>query len=96
MPKKDISQEILNTIVDPTIVKFVDDYRQLKQGVSKGAVKRKATPTKKAPLRKSKPAQTKRANSESTLRSKVLSGNANAGEEKDFLKAMAERSLGNV
>ena len=91
-----ISQEILNTIVDPAIVKFVDDYRQLKQGVSKGAVKRKQTPVKKAPLRKAKPVQTKRENAQATLRSKVLSGNANAGEEKDFLKAMAERSLGNV
>ena len=91
-----ISEDVLNNVVDPGIVKFVDDYRQLKQGVTKGAVKRKALPVKKAPLRKSKTVAKQKQDASDVLRSKVLSGNADSGEEKDFLKAMAERSLGNI
>ena len=47
-----ISSELLDTVVDPTIVKFVDDYRRLKQGVTKGQAKRKTTTVKKAPIKK--------------------------------------------
>jgi len=49
-----ISPEVLDSIADPIIVKFVDDYRRLKQGITKGTAKRKSTPAKKAPLRKAK------------------------------------------
>jgi hypothetical protein len=91
-----ISEEVLNTVVDPGIVKFVDDYRQLKQGVTKGAVKRKALPIKKAPVKKSKTVNQQKQDRSEVLRSKVLSGKADSSEEKDFLKAMAERSLGNI
>jgi len=88
-----ISEEVLNTVVDPNIVKFVDDYRQLKQGVSQGAVKRKKLPAKKAPIKKSKTVSQQKADASQQLRAKVLSGQGNQGDEKDFLKAMAERSL---
>ena len=91
-----ISEEVLNAVVDPGIVKFVDDYRQLKQGVDKGAVKRKQLPTKKAPLKKSRTVKQQKADAGQVLRSKVLSGKGNESDEKDFLKAMAERSLGNI
>ena len=91
-----ISEDVLNNVVDPGIVKFVDDYRQLKQGVTKGAVKRKALPVKKAPVKKSKTVSQQKQDRSQVLRSKVLSGKADSGEEKDFLKAMAERSLGNI
>ena len=37
-----INPDVLDQITDPVIVKFVDDYRRLKQGVKKGAAKRKA------------------------------------------------------
>ena len=91
-----ISEDVLNGVVDPGIVKFVDDYRQLKQGVDKGAVKRKALPVKKAPVKKSKTVTQQKEDKSQLLRSKVLSGKADQSEEKDFLKAMAERSLGNI
>ena len=91
-----ISEEVLNTVVDPSIVKFVDDYRQLKQGVSQGAVKRKKLPAKKAPVKKAKTVTQQKVDASQALRSKVLSGKGDQSDEKDFLKAMAERSLGNV
>ena len=91
-----ISEDVLNMVVDPTIVKFVDDYRQLKQGVTKGAVKRKALPAKKAPVKKAKTVTQQKSDAKQVLRSKVLSGEGNSSDEKDFLRAMAERSLGNI
>ena len=94
--KEGISEDVLNSIVDPAIVKFVDDYRQLKQGVNKGAVKRKALPVKKAPVKKSKTVTQQKTDAKKVLRSKVLSGEGNSSDEKDFLRAMAERSLSNI
>lgn len=88
-----ISPEVLDQIADPVIVKFVDDYRRLKQGVTKGAVKRKSTPTKKAPLRKAKTPQKKKQDAAARLRERTLSGQASAEEQKDFLRSLAERSL---
>ena len=53
-----IKPEVIDVIVDPGIVKFVNDYRQLKMGVSKGSAKRKAAPdiTGLTPYFKPKPA----------------------------------------
>ena len=91
-----ISEEVLNTVTDPTIVKFVDDYRQLKQGVKKGAVKRKAAPIKKAPTRKSKTVKKQKSDAQEVLRAKVLSGKGAQEEEMSFLRSMAQKSLSNV
>ena len=88
-----ISAEVLDTIADPMIVKFVDDYRKLKQGINKGTVKRKATITKKAPLRKTKSTAKKAEDADTALRKKTLSGKANDVEQMDFLRGLAKRSL---
>ena len=88
-----ISPEVLDSIADPIIVKFVDDYRRLKQGVSKGAVKRKSTPTKKAPLRKAKTVSKQKEDAREATRRRALSGQASADEQQAFLRTLAERSL---
>jgi hypothetical protein len=88
-----IAPEVLDTIADPIIVKFVDDYRRLKQGVTKGAAKRKETKVKTVPVRKAKPASQKRVEKQNSIRDKALSGNASQSEQMDFLKTLAERSL---
>ena len=88
-----IAPEILDTIADPIIVKFVDDYRRLKQGVSKGQAKRKTTIVKKAPIRKAKTRSQKETSNAERLRQKALSGNASADEQQDFLRSLAQRSL---
>jgi len=88
-----IAPEVLDTIADPVIVKFVDDYRRLKQGVSKGQAKRKTTTVKKAPIRKAKTRSQKETSQAENIRQKALSGNASADEQQDFLRSLAQRSL---
>ena len=92
-----INPDVLDTIVDPAIVKFVDDYRRLKQGVSKGKAKRKAVPAKKGvPSRKATPAQKKKADAETRRKQKVMSGKGTQKDEMDFLRDYASRSLNNL
>ena len=91
-----VAAGILDTITDPSIVKFVDDYRRLKQGVSKGKAKRKAASTKKVPAKKSTPVNQKKATKKANLRNKVLSGNGNEGDEMNFLRNFASESLKNI
>jgi len=88
-----IAPEILDTIADPIIVKFVDDFRRLKQGVAKGQAKRKTATVKKAPVKKAKPANKKKQEREQSIRQKALSGNATQSEQMDFLRGLASRSL---
>jgi len=91
-----ISEEVLDTIVDPAIVKFVNDYRILKQGVSKGSVKRKAAPLKKIPTRKSRPVQQKKIDAAQALRKRALSKDSSKADQDAFLRSYAERSLSNL
>jgi len=88
-----IAAEILDTIADPVIVKFVDDYRRLKQGVSKGAAKRKSTAVKKAPIRKAKTRTQKEVDAKEQLRQRALSEDSTQEDQMAFLRGLAERSL---
>lgn len=88
-----IPAEVLDTIADPVIVKFVDDYRRLKQGVTKGAAKRKVTTVKKAPIKKTRTRNQKEIDAKSRAREKVLSGEGSDADQMDFLRGLAERSL---
>ena len=81
-----IAPEILDTIVDPVIVKFVDDYRRLKQGVTKGTAKRKATVVKKAPIRKSKTKTQKTIDKESKIRNRAFSEDSSDDDQMAFLR----------
>ena len=92
-----IDPDVLNQITDPAIVKFVDDYRRLKQGVSKGAAKRKAVPAKKAlPSKKSTPAKKKAATQAARRKAKAFSENASSEDQMAFLRDYASRSLNNL
>ena len=88
-----IAPAILDTIVDPVLVKFVDDYRRLKQGVSKGTAKRKATVVKKAPIRKSKSKTQKTIDRESKIRNRALSEDSSDEEQMTFLRGLANQTL---
>ena len=91
-----IKEDVLNTVTDPSIVKFVDDYRQLKQGIKQGSVKRKALPVKKAPVRKAKTVSKQKQDADQVLRAKVLAGKGEASDDMAFLKSIAQKSLSNV
>ena len=89
-----IAEELLGSIVDPVVVKFIDDYRRLKQGVKKGAAKRKTVPAKKAlPTKKATPKAKKAEARERSVRNKVMSGDSSKAEQDAFAKMLASRSL---
>ena len=88
-----VPEEVLNAIADPIIVKFVDDYRRLKESVSKGTAKRKTTTAKKAPVRKSKTPTKRKQDAESATRNRALSENSSKEDQMAFLRGLAERSL---
>ena len=88
-----ITPEVIDVIVDPNVVKFVNDYRQLKQGVAKGSAKRKAVPTKRVPTRNAKSSSQKKTQKVADLRSRALKANSSKADQDAFLKTLAERSL---
>lgn len=94
--KEGVKPEIIDTIVDPTIVKFVDDYRRLKQGVTKGTVKRKSVPAKRIPVRKTKSVNEKKNQRAADLRTRALSSNSSKSDQDAFLKTLAEKSLSKI
>ena len=91
-----IAPELLDTVADPVLIKFVDDYRRLKQGVSKGTAKRKTKAVKKAPIRKAKTRTQKEVDAQEQVRQRALSENASSDDQMDFLRGLAERSLSNI
>ena len=88
-----IQPEILDRITDPVIVKFVDDYRRLKQGVTKGTAKRKATVVKKAPVRKAKTRSQKEIDNETKIRQRAFSEDSSNEDQMAFLRGLANKSL---
>jgi len=88
-----IQPEVLDTIVDPVIVKFVDDYRRLKQGITKGSAKRKATVVKKAPVRKAKTRSQKEVDQEARIRQRAFAEDSSNEDQMAFLRGLAEKSL---
>ena len=89
-----INPDVLDTITDPIIVKFVDDYRRLKQGVNKGKAKRKAVPAKKSvPSKKPTSAAKKKADAEKMRKARAFREDATKEDQMDFLRDFASKSL---
>jgi hypothetical protein len=88
-----INPEILDKVTDPVIVKFVDDYRRLKQGVTKGTAKRKATVVKKTPIRKAKTKSQKEVDNETKIRQRAFSEDSSSDDQMAFLRGLANKSL---
>ena len=88
-----ISEDLLGSIYDPQIVKFINDYRKLKTAKDTGAVKRKAAPmVKSVPSKKGTPKAQKEKQAATASRSKVLSGEGSRQDELDFLKRISSVS----
>jgi len=91
--KEGISEELLGSVYDPQVVKFINDYRKLKTAKEAGAVKRKAAPTvKSVPSKKGTPKSQKEQQAAVATRSKVLSGEGSKQDELDFLKRISSVS----
>lgn len=86
-----IPEEFLDIIFDARVVKFVDDYRQLKEKTSSGAKKRKKVNTAKGVPTKRKITKKERAKRENVaLRESVLSGQGDDTSELAFLKTLSK------
>lgn len=93
--KEGIDEKLLDTIVDPKIVKFVDDYRRLKEGVKKGTAKRKVVTVRKAPVKKAKTKSQKEVDQATKIRDRAFAEDASNEDQMAFLRGYAEQSLGN-
>jgi hypothetical protein len=88
-----IPQELLSTIADANVIKFIDDYRKLKHKATKGAVKRKATPkAKSAPIKKGPSRNSQQAKATTAVRNKVLTGTGSEEDQLSFLKNLSKFS----
>ena len=90
-----IPEEFIDTVVDPVMVKFVNDYRLLKQGVTKGQAKRKSAPAKQIPVKKAQSTAKKKADQDAMIKARAFKEDANPDDQMAFLKQLASRSLGN-
>jgi hypothetical protein len=88
-----IADELLNSVIDPNVVKFIDDYRRLKNGINKGAAKRKDIPTKKVPTKKPAAANKKATDKEKMVKARAFKEGASKDDQMDFLRQYASNSL---
>jgi hypothetical protein len=87
-----IPEELLDTIMDAKVVKFIDDYRKLKQKTSSGSAKRKKAPKAKGvpTKRGSTSKRVREGKQKGALRDTVLSGEADEASQLDFLKSLSK------
>ena len=87
-----IPEELLDTIMDAKVVKFIDDYRKLKQKTSSGSAKRKQAPKAKGvpTKRGSTSKRVREGKQKGALRETVLSGSADEKAQMDFLKSLSK------
>ena len=92
-----LSEEFMLSITDPTVVKVMDDYRKLKQGVTEGAKKRVKAPVKKAPTKaKARTEKQKKASKENMTKARAFREDASKEDQDAFLRQLASRSLGDL
>ena len=85
---------VLDNIIDPKIVKALNDFRILKGNVSKGTAKRKVVPAKKGiPTKKAAPASKKKADKAQMVKARAFKENASNEDQMDFLRQHASKSL---
>ena len=89
-----LSEEFMLSITDPTVVKVMDDYRKLKQGVTAGAKKRAKAPVKKAPTKKPTTEKQKKASKENMTKARAFREDATEEDQMAFLRQHAARTLG--
>ena len=87
-----IPEALLESVYDPAVVKFINDYRMLKTKAAKGEVKRKESAAKATPVKKGTPQITKQKQVNTDLRNRTLSGEGSNQDHLDFLKNLSNVS----
>jgi hypothetical protein len=89
-----LPEYLVDSIMDPDVVRVLNDYRILKTGVAKGEAKRKAVPAKKAvPTKKAKTKQAKEVDKEKMIKARAFREDASKEDQDAFLKQYAANSL---
>ena len=89
-----LPEYLVDSIMDPTVIRVLNDYRILKTGVSKGQAKRKAAPVKKAvPTKKTKTKQAKQEDKEKMVKARAFREDATKEDQDAFLRQYAANSL---
>jgi len=89
-----LPEQLLNVVTDPVLVKFVYDYKQLKKGVKKGAVKRKEVRKLKTPVKRSQPEAKKQQDREQMIKARAFKEDSSKADQDAFMKQYAMKSLG--
>jgi len=89
-----IPEALINVITEPSIVKFVYDYKNLKNGVSRGAEKRKVTKKLKTPAKRSRPANKVQMDREAMIKARAFKQDSSKADQDAFMKQYALKSLG--
>lgn len=89
-----VPEDVVDSIVDPVTVKILNDYRKLKQSVSKGQAKRKTVAVKKAvPVKKGRSKSKQKQDSANLTKARAFREDASDDDQMAFLKQYAENSL---
>ncbi len=76
-----LQEGLVDSIVDPVIVKVIDEYRRLKESTGKGAVKRKKAPVKRVPTKKPVTAKNKKSNRADQARQRIKKGKGSENDD---------------
>ena len=77
-----LDERMVDSIVDPMMIKAIDGYRRLSENSSKGTAKRKQTPVKRVPTKKPVTAKTKKSNRVDAARKNTNKGRATDQDSK--------------
>jgi len=89
-----LPEYVVDSIMDPDVIRVLHDYMVLKTGVTKGEAKRKAAPAKKAvPTKKGKSKQAKVEDKEKMIKARAFREDASKEDQDAFLKQYAAKSL---
>ena len=77
-----LDERMVDSIVDPMMIKAIDGYRRLSENSSKGTAKRKQTPVKRVPTKKPVAAKTKKSNRVDAARKNANKGRASEQDSK--------------
>jgi hypothetical protein len=77
-----LGEQLVDSIVDPTVVAVIDGYRRLKESTSKGAIKRKKVAVKRVPTKKPVSKSNKKSNRIDQSRQRVSKGKGTENDNK--------------
>jgi hypothetical protein len=84
-----LPEALVNVVSDPNLVKFVDEFRRLKQGIKSGAKKRAKVPAKKMPAKKAASPTKRKQDRETTIKARAFKKDASNEDQIEFLKKFA-------